>query len=93
MGGASRAVGGWAGTHREGDLCVGRQCLLEPGSKLASTGWIAARAGIGGCTGFSDDAAYAAMDFLLAALAEIAGEVFDSVAHQFDLVLDIVFGD
>src|SRR3954463_14491583 len=37
----------------------------EPGSKLAATGWVAERVAIEGCAGFTDDAAYAAMDFLL----------------------------
>ena len=39
------------------------QRALEPGSKLAGTKWVA----IQNCPGFSDDAAYAAMDFLLGA--------------------------
>ena len=43
------------------------------------------------CAGFTDDAAYAAMDFLLESLEEIAGEVFGSVAHLLNLDLDIVF--
>jgi hypothetical protein len=42
---------------------------LEPGSKLAATGWVAERVAIPGCGGFSDDAAYRAMDFLLDALS------------------------
>ena len=33
------------------------------------------------------------MDFLLAALDEIAGEIFGSVAHLLNLDLDIVFAD
>jgi hypothetical protein len=69
------------------------QRALEPGSKLAATGWVAERVAIEGCAGFSDDAAYAAMDFLLDALAEIAAEVFASVAHLLNLDLDIVFVD
>ena len=69
------------------------QRALEPGSKLAATGWVDQRVAIGGCTGFSDDAAYAAMDFLLEALGEVAGEVFASVAHLLNLDLDIVFVD
>ena len=47
------------------------QRACEPGSKLAATGWVAERVAIAGCSGFSDDAAYAAMDFLLDALGEI----------------------
>jgi Transposase DDE domain len=69
------------------------QRALEPGSKLAATGWVAERVAIQGCAGFTDDAAYAAMDFLLDALAEIAAEVFASVAHLLNLDLDIVFVD
>jgi hypothetical protein len=43
--------------------------------------------------GFTDDQAYRAMDFLLEALAEIAGEIFGSVAHLPNLDLDVVFVD
>jgi hypothetical protein len=69
------------------------QRALEPGSKLAATGWVGQRVAIEGCEGFSDDQAYRAMDFLLAALDEIASEVFASVAHLLNLDLDIVFVD
>lgn len=69
------------------------QRALEPGSKLAATGWVAERVSIGGCPGFSDDQAYRAMDFLLDALPAIAGEVFASVAHLLNLDLDLVFVD
>jgi len=69
------------------------QRALEPGSKLAATGWVAQRVAIEGCSGFSDDAAYAGMDFLLESLPEIAGEVFGSVAHLLNLDLDLVFVD
>jgi Transposase DDE domain len=69
------------------------QRALEPGSKLAATGWVAERVAIEGCAGFTDDAAYAAMDFLLDALAEIAAEVFASVAHLLNLDLDLVLVD
>jgi len=69
------------------------QRALEPGSKLAATGWVAERVALEGCAGFSDDAAYRSMDFLLAALDEIAAEVFASVAHLLNLDLDVVFVD
>jgi hypothetical protein len=69
------------------------QRALEPGSKLAATGWVADRVAIEGLTGFSDDQAYRGMDFLLEALEEIAGEVFGSVATLLNLDLDIVFVD
>ena len=69
------------------------QRALEPGSKLAATGWVHQRVVIEGCAGFTDDQAYRAMDFLLEALEEVAGEVFASAAHLLNLDLDIVFVD
>jgi hypothetical protein len=69
------------------------QRALEPGSKLAATRWAAERVAITGCAGFSDDAAYRAMDFLLDALGEVAQRIFDSVAHLLNLDVDIVFVD
>jgi len=69
------------------------QRALEPGSKLAGTKWVAERVAVEGLTGFTDDQAYRAMDFLLDALDDIAGEVFASVAHLLNLDLDIVFVD
>jgi hypothetical protein len=88
-----------AGRRLDGDavervvfaLVAQRAC--EPGSKLAATGWVAERVAIAGCSGFTDDAAYAAMDFLLDALGEIAAEIFPAVAHLLNLDLDIVFVD
>ena len=64
------------------------QRALEPASKLAATRWVAERVFIEDCPGFSDDAAYRAMDFLLGALEEIAAEVFASVAHLLNLDVD-----
>jgi hypothetical protein len=69
------------------------QRALEPGSKLAGTRWVAERVAIDGCSGFSDDAAYRGMDFLLDALDEIASEIFVSVATLLNLDLDLVFVD
>jgi hypothetical protein len=69
------------------------QRALEPGSKLAATGWVTERVAIDGCAGFSEDAAYVAMDFLLDALGEIAAEVFASVAHLLNLDVEIIFVD
>ncbi len=69
------------------------QRALEPASKLAATRWVGERVAIQGLPGLSDDQAYRAMDFLLDALPEIAGEVFASVAHLLNLDLDIVFVD
>jgi len=69
------------------------QRALKPGSKLAATDWVAKRVAIGGLTGFTDDQAYRAMDFLLDALDEIASEIFGSVAHLLNLDLDLIFVD
>jgi hypothetical protein len=69
------------------------QRALEPGSKLAATRWVAERVAIEGCAGFSDDAAYAAMDFLLDGLGEIASQIFASVAHLLNLDVEIIFVD
>ncbi len=69
------------------------QRALEPASKLAATLWVAERVAVEGCAGFSEDAAYAAMDFLLDALGGIASQIFSSVAHLLNLDLDIVFVD
>ncbi len=69
------------------------QRVLEPASKLAATTWVAQRVAIEAMPELSDDQAYRAMDFLLDALPDIAGEVFSSVAHLLNLDLDIVFVD
>ena len=76
-----------------GIFAVVAQRALEPGSKLAATSWVAERVAIEGCAGFSEDAAYAAMDFLLDALGEIASEIFASVAHLLNLDVEIIFVD
>ena len=97
VGAAIRRVA--AGRRLDGDavervvFALVAQRALEPGSKLAGTRWVAERVAIEGCPDFTDDAAYAGMDFLLDALEEIAGEIFGSVAHLLNLDLDIVFVD
>jgi hypothetical protein len=69
------------------------QRALEPGSKLACTKWVAERVAMEGCPGFDADAAYAAMDFLLDALGEIAAGVFATTATLLNLACDVVFVD
>lgn len=69
------------------------QRALEPGSKLAATRWASERVAIEGCPPFTDDAAYRAMDFLLAALPEIAEGVFASTASLLNLACDVIFVD
>jgi Transposase DDE domain len=97
IGAAIRRVA--AGRRLDGDAVervvfalVARRAL-EPGSKLAGTKWVAERVAIEGCVGFTDDAAYAGMDFLLDALDEIASEIFSAVAHLLNLDLDLIFVD
>jgi transposase len=88
-----------AGRRLDGELAervifaLVAQRALEPASKLAATSWVTERVAIEGCVGFSDDQAYRAMDFLLDALDEIAGQVFGQVAHVLNLDVDIVFVD
>ena len=57
------------------------QRALEPASKLAATRWVAERVAIERCPAFDEDAAYRAMDFLLAALPEIAAAIFARTAN------------
>ena len=71
---------------------VANRCL-EPGSKLAATHWAAERAALLGCPTFDDDAAYAAMDFFLDALGEIAKGIFDRTANLLNLSCDVIFVD
>jgi hypothetical protein len=66
---------------------------LEPSSKLAATRWVAERVAIPSCPVFDDDAAYAAMDFLLDALGEIAAGIFARVANLLNLACDVIFVD
>ena len=67
--------------------------MLEPGSKLAATRSAVEQVAIADCPGFSDESAYAAMDFLLDAVGEIAARIFDSVAQLLNLDVEIVFVD
>ena len=69
------------------------QRALEPASKLAATRWAAERVAVPGCSGFDTDSAYAGMDFLLDALGQVAGGVFDATAHLLNLSCDVVFVD
>jgi hypothetical protein len=69
------------------------QRALEPASKLAATRWVAERVAIEGCPAFDEDAAYRAMDFLLAALPEIAAAVFATTANLLNLACDVIFVD
>jgi len=71
---------------------VANRCL-EPTSKLAATRWAAERVALLSCPSFDDDAAYAAMDFLLDALGEIAKGIFERTANLLNLSCDVIFVD
>jgi len=71
---------------------VANRCL-EPSSKLAATRWVHERVAIMDCPSFDDQAAYAAMDFLLDALPEIARGIFDRTATLLNLSCDVIFVD
>lgn len=71
---------------------VAQRCL-EPASKLACVSWVQERVAISSCPPFDDQAAYAAMDFLLDALAEIAAGIFDRTANLLNLSCDVIFVD
>ncbi len=71
---------------------VAQRCL-EPASKLACVTWANERVALLSCPAFDDQAAYAAMDFLLDALGEIATGIFDRTANLLNLACDVVFVD
>ncbi len=71
---------------------VAQRCL-EPASKLAAVRWARERVALVDCPDFDDDAAYAAMDFLLAALPEIAERIFSATSNLLNLSCDIIFVD
>jgi hypothetical protein len=72
---------------------VANRLSPTPLSKLAGCSWVADRVFIDGLAEVSDDACYRAMDFFLAALAELQEAVFFSVANLLNLEVDILFFD
>jgi len=71
---------------------VAQRCL-EPASKLACVSWARERVALTSCPAFDDQAAYAAMDFLLDALDQIATGIFDRTANLLNLSCDVIFVD
>jgi hypothetical protein len=71
---------------------VAQRCL-EPASQLAAVKWAQERVALVGCPDCDDVAAYAAMDFLLAALPEIAERIFATTANLLNLSCDIIVVD
>ena len=80
---------------------VAQRCL-EPASKLACVSWVRERVALTSCPSFEcpsfecpafdDQAAYAAMDFLLDALGEITTGIFDRTANLLKLSCDVNTG-
>lgn len=71
---------------------VANRCL-EPTSKLAAVRWAQERVALIGCPSFDEDTAYAAMDFLLDALPEVAKGIFERTANLLNLSCDVIFVD
>ena len=98
--GIARALQGAARDRRlDGDVAerilfalVAQRCL-EPASKLACVSWVRERVALTSCPSFDDQAAYAAMDFLLDALGEITTGIFDRTANLLNLSCDVIFVD
>jgi hypothetical protein len=87
------------GRRIDGDLVericfalVAQRCL-EPASKLAAVRWAQERVALVGCPAFDDDAAYAAMGFLLESLPDIAERTFSTTAKLLNVSCDIIFVD
>ncbi|HLI43945.1 MAG TPA: IS1634 family transposase [Acidimicrobiales bacterium] len=98
--GIARAIEGAArGRRLDGEVAervlfalVAQRCL-EPASKLACVSWARERVALLSCPSFDDQAAYAAMDFLLDALGEITTGIFDRTANLLNLSCDVIFVD
>jgi hypothetical protein len=71
---------------------VAQRCL-EPASKLACVSWARERVALTSCPAFDHDGAYAAMDFLLDELGEVATGIFDRTANLLKLSCDVIFVD
>jgi hypothetical protein len=98
--GIAQALHAAAGGRRVDGVVVERvlfalvaQRCLEPASKLACVSWARERVALTSCPTFDDQAAYAAMDFLLDGLGEIAAGIFDRTAHLLNLSCDVIFVD
>ena len=66
---------------------------LAPSSKLSCAAWVSERVAISGLADLSDDACYRAMDWLLEIEAELAEQVYWSVATLLNLEVDLLFFD
>lgn len=66
---------------------------LAPASKLSCAAWVSERVAIPGLADLSDDACYRAMDWLTEIEAELAEQVYWSVANLLNLEVDLLFFD
>lgn len=66
---------------------------LEPMSKLSCAAWVTDKAAIPGLSELDEDRCYRAMDWLLEVEAEVAEQVYWSVATLLDLEVDLLFFD
>jgi hypothetical protein len=66
---------------------------LEPMSKLSCAAWVTGKAAVPGLAELDEDRAYRAMDWLLEVEAEVAEQVYWSVATLLDLEVDLLFFD
>ena len=66
---------------------------LNPSSKLAIEDWVKNEAYIPGVESVKSKNLYRAMDFLLDCKEEFEFKVFDSVAHMFNLEVDLLYFD
>jgi hypothetical protein len=71
---------------------VAQRCL-KPASKLAAVRCVKERVALSDCPDFDDQAAYAAMDFLLAALPDISERIFSTTSNLLNLSCDVIFVD
>jgi hypothetical protein len=69
------------------------QRMLEPGSKLQATRWLADEVRLPGIVEVTDDQLYRALDFLLEQAEAVQEAVFFSVANLLNLEVDLVFFD
>ena len=66
---------------------------VDPGSKLAATGWVTERTHIDGLTDLDSDSCYRAMDWLLECETELAESIYWATADLLNLEVDLLFFD
>ena len=81
------------GRRRAGAVRARSGPLPGAGVQARRVRWVTERVAILSCPAFDDHAAYAAMDFLLEALGEIAQGIFDRTANLLNLSCDVIFVD